>query len=296
MENNLTFVFKNHNVEVLKLDDVILFNPYHVGACLDLAASSVRNYLMSMNEKQCILLKNSTVRDKDIRKLHNTGEKFITESGVYKLIFKSRKADAEEFQDWVTDDVLPQIRQTGGYVPTQSNGVALTDEEIMAKAFFIATKTIDAKNKEIAIMKNDIAQKECELLQVNEEVENLKPKGEYYDTILKADNGVSISCIADDFGISAIALNKLLHEWGIQYKKGGRWFLYDKYKGLGYVISNTYNGEHTDGTPAAFLHMKWTQIGRKFICGQMKAHGYDTLAEQADNILKAAIGGQNGQN
>lgn len=47
------------------------------------------------------------------RKLHNTGENFLTESGVYKLIFKSRKEEAERFQDWVTDEVLPLIRKTG---------------------------------------------------------------------------------------------------------------------------------------------------------------------------------------
>ena len=51
----------------------------------------------------------------NIRKLNNAGENFLTESGVYKLIFKSRKEEAERFQDWVTDEVLPSIRQTGSY-------------------------------------------------------------------------------------------------------------------------------------------------------------------------------------
>ncbi|WP_455789219.1 ORF6C domain-containing protein, partial [Clostridium butyricum] len=50
-----------------------------------------------------------------------TGENFLTESGVYKLIFKSKKAEAERFQDWVTDEVLPQIRKTGSYqIPKMS--------------------------------------------------------------------------------------------------------------------------------------------------------------------------------
>jgi len=57
-----------------------------------------------MSEKQAVLLKNSKVDSIDFRKLHNTGEKFLTESGVYKLIFKSRKEEAEKFQDWVTDN------------------------------------------------------------------------------------------------------------------------------------------------------------------------------------------------
>ena len=69
-----------------------------------------------MNEKQVIKLTNESIAGlTDIRKLNNAGENFLTESGVYKLIFKSRKPEAEKFQDWVTDVVLPEIRKTGGY-------------------------------------------------------------------------------------------------------------------------------------------------------------------------------------
>ena len=51
----------------------------------------------------------------NIRKLNNAGENFLTESGVYKLVFKSRKPNAEKFTDWVTDEVLPTLRKTGSY-------------------------------------------------------------------------------------------------------------------------------------------------------------------------------------
>ncbi|MEG0366579.1 MAG: BRO family protein [Coprobacillus sp.] len=72
-----------------------------------------------MNKKQVIKLTNSKIGNPDFRKLHNTGENFLTESGVYKLIFKSKKKEAEKFQDWVTDEVLPQIRKTGSYQSEQ---------------------------------------------------------------------------------------------------------------------------------------------------------------------------------
>ena len=62
----------------------------------------------------------------------------------------------------------------------------------------------------------------------------------------------------------------------------------DEYKGLGYVGNNTYEGTHTDGTPAAYTHMLWTQLGRKFINGLMKSHGYLTIAEQAEQVLLSA--------
>ena len=131
-------IFEGHEVEVFELNGTVLFNPYHVGECLELSDSAVRNYLAKMNEKQAVILKNSDVRDKDIRKLNNAGEKFITESGVYKLVFKSRKPNAEAFTDWVTDEVLPTLRKTGSYeMPkakkSRSNRTALSSANMMVK-------------------------------------------------------------------------------------------------------------------------------------------------------------------
>lgn len=116
--NNL-MVFENHNVEVFEWEGQVLFNPYHVAECLDITdvKSSIRNF----NEKQVIKLTNSKMHNMHFRKLHNTGENFLTESGVYKLIFKSKKKEAEKFQDWVTDEVLPQIRKTGSYINNQNS-------------------------------------------------------------------------------------------------------------------------------------------------------------------------------
>lgn len=115
MGNNL-MIFERHNVEVFEWNGQVLFNPKHVAECLDLTESGLRNHLAKMNKNQAILLKNSDVLNKDFRRLNNAGEKFLTESGVYKLIFKSHKEEAERFQDWVTDEVLPTIRKTGGMV------------------------------------------------------------------------------------------------------------------------------------------------------------------------------------
>lgn len=99
----------------------ILFNPYHCGECLDITPEGIRKAITRMNEKQVIKLTNSKVTDSNFRKLHNTGENFLTESGVYKLIFKSKKKEAERFQDWVTAEVLPQIRKTGSYKNNQNS-------------------------------------------------------------------------------------------------------------------------------------------------------------------------------
>ena len=108
-------IFEGHNVEVFELNGQVLFNPYHVGTCLELGDSAVRMAIAKMNEKQVVKIKNSDVSKVDIRKLNNAGENFLTESGVYKLVFKSHKPNAEAFTDWIADEVLPTLRKTGSY-------------------------------------------------------------------------------------------------------------------------------------------------------------------------------------
>lgn len=107
--------FENNKVEVLMWNDKILFNPYNVGSCLGLSDSAVRMSMSKMSSNQVVKLTNSNVNNIDFRKLHNTGENFLTESGVYKLVFKSRKEEAERFTDWIADEVLPSIRKHGSY-------------------------------------------------------------------------------------------------------------------------------------------------------------------------------------
>ena len=69
----------------------------------------------------------------------------ISEPGLYKLVMRSRKPEAKEFQRWVTHEVLPQIRRTGGYIPTSEPD---SDEDIMARAVLVAQKTIERKNQQ----------------------------------------------------------------------------------------------------------------------------------------------------
>lgn len=112
---NEIMIFEGHEVEAFELSGEVLFNPYHVGECLELGNEAVRKAMSRMNNKQVVKVKNSDVTNGNIRKLNNAGENFLTESGVYKLVFKSRKPNAEKFTDWVTDEVLPTLRKTGSY-------------------------------------------------------------------------------------------------------------------------------------------------------------------------------------
>lgn len=117
--NKSLFDFKGNKVEIFEYDGEILFNPKDVAKCLGLADSTMRDHVRKFTKTQIIKLKNKDILDvglTNFRKLNNAGENFLKEPGLYKLIFKSEKPEAEEFQDWVTDSVLPTLRQTGGYV------------------------------------------------------------------------------------------------------------------------------------------------------------------------------------
>lgn len=74
----------------------------------------------------------------------------INESGLYALIFGSKLETAKEFKHWVTSEVLPSIRKTGGYIQGQET---MSDSELMAKALMVAQRQIDERNKQIEEMK-----------------------------------------------------------------------------------------------------------------------------------------------
>lgn len=128
---NDLMIFEGHEVEVFEFNGQVLFNPYHVGECLEISPEGVRKAITRMNDKQVVKLTNSAVSKADsrisdvtksnIRKLNNAGENFLTESGVYKLVFKSHKPNAEKFTNWIADEVLPTLRKTGSYEMPKQN-------------------------------------------------------------------------------------------------------------------------------------------------------------------------------
>ena len=156
MNGLMIFYYEDNEVETFEHNGRILFNPYHVGKCLEIGESGIRNHLANMNENQAVTLYNSDVLLKDTRKLNNTGEKFLTESGVYKLVFKSRKPGAEKFTDWIADEVLPAIRKTGGYgnLITETNYHATQRlGEVVGLARLTATLMKDQKSRPHEITK-----------------------------------------------------------------------------------------------------------------------------------------------
>lgn len=261
-------IFEGNNVEVFEFEGKVLFNPRHVAECLELSNSGLRNHLANMNGSQAIILKNSDVLDKDIRKLNNAGEKFLTESGVYKLIFKSQKENAERFQDWVTDEVLPTIRKTGGYV---------SNTDLMVNTYFGALD--DTRRVLVKGLFENIEQQQRALMEKDKEITYLKPKATYCDEILKSEDTVTITQIAKDYGLSAVKLNSLLNGMKIQFKSSGQWLLYSKYHDKGYTKSTTAEYDGRSGNKHSKVYTKWTQKGRMFLYEKLKENNVFPLVE-----------------
>ncbi|MGG7163763.1 BRO family protein [Clostridium ihumii] len=87
---------------------------------------------------------NSKTQGQFAPELGQRGTWLINESGFYSLILSSKIPNSKKFKRWITSEVLPQIRQTGGYIPHNEED---SENDILAKAVLIAQKTIEKKNK-----------------------------------------------------------------------------------------------------------------------------------------------------
>ncbi|HEC2149829.1 TPA: phage antirepressor KilAC domain-containing protein [Staphylococcus delphini] len=183
---------------------------------------------------------------------------FIPEPMVYKLAFKAGNSTAEKFQDWLAMEVLPAIRKHGIYATD-----SVIEQTIQNPDYIIHVLTEFKKEREGRLV-------------AEQQVQELKPKATYYDLVLQNKSLLSVSKIAKDYGMSARALNKLLHELGVQYKQGDIWLLYAKHQDKGYTQTSTYalDEEHSKVTT------KWTQKGRLFIYDLLKDNDILPTIEQ----------------
>lgn len=99
----------------------------------------------------------SNFRNSEVAQNGGRAPLIISEPGLYKLIMRSRKLEAKEFQRWVTHEVLPQIRRTGGYIPTTDVDDDMT---ILAKAVMIGQRTMEAQKRKIAAQQTRIVELE----------------------------------------------------------------------------------------------------------------------------------------
>ncbi|HGC5965722.1 TPA: phage antirepressor KilAC domain-containing protein, partial [Enterococcus faecium] len=232
------FNFEQNEVRTILVND----EPYFVG-------KDVADVLGYSNPQKAIRdhvdLEDKTQNDSFT--VNGTAVVLINESGLYSLILKSKLPSAKKFKRWVTSEVLPTIRKTGSYSNVPQS---------FAQALRLAAD-LEEKNQ---LLEQQIAEYE--------------PKISYLDTILSSTDTVATSQIAADYGMSAIALNKLLNELGVQHKVSGQWILYRKHMNQGYTKSHTSEIPKADGGTKVVMNTKWTQKGRVFIYNLLIAEGY----------------------
>lgn len=141
-------------------------------------------------------------------------------------------------------------------------------EKIMARALLMA-------DKKIKLLENE---NENLLIELEEATKN----ADYLDLILQTKDGLTITQIAQDYGMSARKMNQLLKRERIQRTVNGQWVLYAKYLAKGYATSRTFDYVGKDGKPHSNMTTVWTQLGRRFLYERLKAIDILPIIEQED--------------
>lgn len=173
--------------------------------------------------------------DKTTTLIQGTGSNYkskaiiINESGLYALILSSKLPQAKAFKRWVTSEVLPQIRKTGGYIPTKDkDGREVSAGQILERANSIVGRTLKMLNA-------------------------------------PSDNCLTATQVAADWGMDVRDFNAVLLDLGIQYRRGGRWHLSLELEGRGYAEDRHYFSYSLHGIPKRTTYLVWTPLGVKFL-------------------------------
>ena len=186
---------------------------------------------------------------------------FINESGLYSLILSSKLPQAKEFKRWVTSEVLPQIRKTGGYIPVND---CKDDGEIMAKALLIAKKTIEQQDALVKLPEPK------EILRLADNIigEGLRMLNE------DAEDTLTATQVAKTFNMTVANFNAVLRDLGIQYRRHGHWNISDDLAHRDFVRMRTHVSYSLKGLKKVKHYMTWTMSGLHYLNARL---GYPNL-------------------
>ena len=160
---------------------------------------------------------------------YETRVTLINESGLYSLILSSKLPQAKAFKRWVTSEVLPQIRQTGGYIPTKdAQGRQLSDEEIIDRADVIIGRTLRMLNED-------------------------------------AEDTLTATQVAKTFNMNVRNFNAVLRDLGIQYRRYGRWNISDDLADRGLTSLRAHLSYSLKGKKKLKIYMTWTLDGLRYL-------------------------------
>lgn len=240
--------------------------------------------------------------DDDEKGVHNVdtlgGKQTVTiinEAGLYHALFtmEPKRATARgiesgeivdrlkalrTFKRWITHEVIPTIRKTGGYVNNSEvfiqNYLPFADDTTK-QLFRLTLDVVDKQNKQIADQQKELAEKSAA-------IEEMTPKASYYDIVINSPDLIPITIIAKDYGKSGTWLNRKLNEKGVQYRREKTWVLYHQYADKGYVGTKTYaySGKAYGAEKHVAINTFWTQRGRLFIYELLKGEGILPIVER----------------
>ena len=173
--------------------------------------------------------------DKTTAPIQGTGSNYktkvviINESGLYSLILSSKLPQAKAFKHWVTSEVLPQIRRTGGYIPTHAaDGRDLAAVEILHRADAIVGNTLRLLNEE-------------------------------------AEDTLTATQVAKTFNMTTLDFNAILRDMGIQYRRDGHWNISDDLADRNLTRLRTHVSYSLKGQKKVKVYMTWTLDGVRFL-------------------------------
>lgn len=130
-----------------------------------------------------------------------------------------------------------------------------------------------------------------ENMELGNKITEMLPKVSYYDKILQSNATMTVTQIAQDYGMSAIAMNKELESMKVQHKVRGQWILFAPFLKGGYVHSRAVDIIRKDGQHDVKYNTEWTTKGRIFIYESLKAKGILPLIEQENTPRDKGTGG-----
>jgi anti-repressor protein len=203
---------------------------------------------------------------------------FINEDGLYDVILDSRKIESKRFRKWVTSEVLPSIRKNGAYLTERTIERALNEPDFLIE---LATNLKKEKQaREFAEERNEVQK---DIIEGQEKaIRVLEVRQSFVDYIMSTPSCVCITQIAKEYGLSAVKLNKFLHEKKIQYCVNGQWLLYADYQDKGYMKGVHVRLENNTSRE----HSQWTQKGRLFLYEYLKKYGIIPLMEQRNRVCE----------
>lgn len=159
---------------------------------------------------------------------------FVNEDGLYDVILDSRKEEAKKFRKWITSEILPSIRKTGGYVNDSSTFVDsyFSDLDDSAKQFLV--QTLDTKKK---LLEENKKQKE--------QIAIMKPKEEFYDTVTGSPDTIDMRQVATTLNIKGVGRNKMFDILRIKGILDRKNIPYQNYVDRGYF--RTVESSYTKG-------------------------------------------------